>query len=77
MARMLRTRPGTAATVRPEVMTIDDLALQLQLSQSSLNKLVRKGTIPGHQEGRHWRLKRDTIDRWLDQGWLAGPKETT
>ncbi len=48
-------------------MTIDELAEYLQVSKSSLYKLVQNGHIPGHKVGKHWRFRRLTIDRWLDQ----------
>jgi excisionase family DNA binding protein len=49
-------------------MTIDELAEYLQVSKSSLYKLVQTGQIPGQKVGKHWRFRRHTIDRWLDQG---------
>ena len=49
-------------------MTIDELAEYLQVSKSSLYKFVQNGQIPGHKVGKHWRFRRLTIDRWLDQG---------
>jgi excisionase family DNA binding protein len=54
-------------------MTISDLAEYLQVSKSSLYKLVQSGQIPGYKVGKHWRFRRLTIDRWLDQGkgWSA------
>lgn len=52
----------------PEVMTIDELAIYLQVSKSSLYKLAQDGKVPGQKVGRHWRFRRDTIDRWLDAG---------
>ena len=57
----VRDRPAPS----PEVMTIDDLAVYLQLSKSSLYKLVQDGRIPGKKIGRHWRFHRGTIDQWL------------
>ncbi len=50
------------------VLTIDELSAYLQIPQSSLYELVREGTLPGTKVGRHWRLRRETIDRWLDAG---------
>jgi len=47
------------------VMTIDDLALYLKLSKSTLYKLCQEGKIPGTKVGRHWRFHREVIDRWL------------
>lgn len=49
----------------PAVMTIGDLAVYLQLSKSSLYKLVQGRRIPGKKIGRHWRFHRGTIDIWL------------
>ena len=64
-----RRGAGTSRSAGPpEVMTIDDLARYLQLSKSSLYKLAQEGKVPGQKVGRHWRFKRDTIDRWLDHG---------
>lgn len=56
-------RPPTT----PEVMTISDLAVYLQMSQSSLYKLVQRGRVPGHKVGRHWRFPKVSIDRWLQE----------
>lgn len=46
-------------------MTIDDLELYLQLSKSSLYKLVQGGKIHGQKVGKHWRFSLDVIDEWL------------
>ncbi len=46
-------------------MTISDLAVYLQVSQSSLYKLVQRGDVPGHKVGRHWRFHKVSIDGWL------------
>ena len=50
------------------VMTIDDLAEYLKIPKSTVYKLVQEGQIPGQKVGRHWRFRRETIDRWLDEG---------
>lgn len=63
MARTPRA-PGRAAPP-PEVMTISDLAEYLQVSKSSLYKLVQGGKVPGHKVGKHWRFSRMVIDRWI------------
>lgn len=54
------------------VMTIHDLAKYLKLSTSTLYKLCGEGKVPGQKVGRHWRFRRDTIDRWLDEGVRTG-----
>lgn len=49
------------------VMTIEDLALYLKLSKSTLYKLAVQGKLPGQKVGRHWRFHRDSIDAWLKE----------
>lgn len=58
--------PGRTAAA-PDVLTITDLARYLQVSKSSLYKLAQEGKVPGQKVGKHWRFRRETIDRWLDR----------
>lgn len=51
----------------PQVMTIEQLATYLNVPLSSLYKLAQDGRIPGQKVGRHWRFRKETIDRWLDK----------
>lgn len=53
-------------------MTIDELAVYLQVSKSSLYKLAQDGRVPGQKVGRHWRFHKAVIDRWLAQ-WTGTP----
>jgi excisionase family DNA binding protein len=48
------------------IMTIEDVADYLRIPLSSAYKLAQDGKIPGQKVGRHWRFRRETIDRWLD-----------
>lgn len=52
---------------RHDVLTIDELSVYLKISKSTLYKLVREGKIPSQKIGRHWRFRKETIDRWLDE----------
>lgn len=54
-----------AKQMQDQVMTIDDLALHLKLSTSTLYKLCAQGRVPGQKVGRHWRFHKTVIDRWL------------
>jgi len=49
-----------------DVFTIKELSIYLKIPQSTLYKLVREGKIPCQKIGRHWRFRKETIDRWLD-----------
>ena len=51
----------------PEILLIGEAADYLRISTSSLYKLAQAGRIPCQKVGRHWRFRREAIDRWLDQ----------
>jgi excisionase family DNA binding protein len=46
-------------------MTNSVLAEYLQVSKSSLYKLVQSGKVPGQKVGKHWRFSRAVIEGWL------------
>jgi excisionase family DNA binding protein len=58
----------------PEIMTIGETASYLRISLSSLYKLAQDGRIPCQKVGKHWRFRRQTLDRWLDTYPQAGAK---
>lgn len=49
------------------VLTIDELSAYLKIAKSTLYKLAQEGKVPGQKMGRHWRFRKETIDRWLDE----------
>lgn len=50
------------------VLTIDELSAYLKIPKSTLYKVVREGKVPCQKIGRHWRFRREAIDRWLEEG---------
>lgn len=50
----------------PEIMTIGETAIYLRVSVSSLYKLAQGNRIPCQKVGRHWRFRRESINRWLE-----------
>ena len=54
------------SNITPEIMTIGETAQYLRISLSSLYKYAQEGKIPCQKIGRHWRFRRESIDRWLD-----------
>jgi len=50
-----------------EVLTIDELAEYLKIPKSTLYKLAQEGKVPGQKVGRHWRFRKEAVDRWLEQ----------
>jgi excisionase family DNA binding protein len=47
------------------VLTMKEICDLLQLNQSTVYKLVRRGSIPGFRVGSDWRFRRDVIERWM------------
>ena len=54
-----------------KVLTIEELAVYLKISKSTLYKLAQKGGLPGQKVGKHWRFHRDIIDQWLAESTSA------
>jgi len=50
-----------------DILTLDELSAYLRISKSTLYKLVREGKIPSQKIGRHWRFRKETIDKWMDK----------
>ncbi|MCO6439353.1 MAG: helix-turn-helix domain-containing protein [Phycisphaerae bacterium] len=61
---------STEGAKRPAdlILTLNELAEYLRLARSTAYKLAQEGKIPGQKVGRHWRFRKDAIDRWLDRG---------
>jgi len=51
----------------PAILTIYETSEYLRIPLSSMYKLAQEGKIPCQKVGRHWRFRRQTLDRWLDQ----------
>ena len=51
----------------PDVMTIQETSSYLRIPISSLYKLAQEGKIPCQKVGRHWRFRKEAIDRWLEE----------
>jgi excisionase family DNA binding protein len=56
-------------------LDLDELAKHLKTPKSTLYKLVRAGTIPGHKVGRSYRFDRDEVDTAIRSGELIKSKK--
>ena len=57
---------------KQDILTIVELSGYLKIPKSTVYKLCQEGKIPGQKVGRHWRFRRETIDRWLDEKQKSG-----
>lgn len=51
----------------PDIMTIEETSRYLRIPLSSLYRLAQAGKIPRQKVGRHWRFRREAIERWLEE----------
>jgi len=50
-----------------EILTVEELAKYLKISERTVYELLRKGEIPGFKVGATWRFKKNIIDRWIEE----------
>jgi len=51
-----------------DILTVtEELALYLKVPKATIYKLAQNGRIPAQKVGRHWRFRREAIDRWLEE----------
>lgn len=58
----------------PQIMTIDEVATYLRVSERTVSDWASKGQIPGGKLGTAWRFKREDVDRWLNDRLRSAPK---
>lgn len=58
----------------PTILTLQQAAEMLQISERTLQRIVKKGDVPGTQIGGQWRFDRDQL-RALVRGDWTPPRE--
>ncbi|MFC4637622.1 helix-turn-helix domain-containing protein [Deinococcus hohokamensis] len=56
------------------MLTLEELAAFLKVSETTAYQLVRGGELPGRKVGREWRFWKDSVVQWLRQ---AGGEDMT
>jgi excisionase family DNA binding protein len=50
-----------------EVMNVEQAARYLGVSPDTLYKYLSDGKVPAFKLGNRWRLKKTTLDRWMER----------
>jgi len=50
-----------------QVMTVKEIAEYLGVHPMTIYKYVRDGKIPAFKIGASWRIRRDSIKKWIDE----------
>ena len=53
-------------TEHPEIMTLEEVAVYLRVSERTVYDWAQKGEIPCGKFGTAWRFKRSEMERWVD-----------
>jgi nitrogen PTS system EIIA component len=51
---------------QPDIMTLEEVAQYLRVSERTIYDWAQKGDLPGGKIGTVWRFRRADIDKWLD-----------
>lgn len=54
-----------------KLLTLQQIAQKLQISETTLYKLARNGKIPAIKIGNQWRFKMEDIEKWLESQKIA------
>jgi PTS system nitrogen regulatory IIA component len=58
-----------------DILTIDEVALYLRVSERTIYDWANKGSIPCGKLGTTWRFKREEVEKWVDEK-LSGNVES-
>ena len=48
-----------------ELMTVEEVARYLRVTEKTIYRLLKRGSIPATKVGHQWRFNKDSIDEWL------------
>jgi excisionase family DNA binding protein len=49
-----------------QLMTVEEVAKYLQLNPQTVSRMAQRGELPAAKVGRHWRFRREILDKFLD-----------
>ena len=53
---------------RPALLTVEQAAQYLTVSERFIRRIRYEGRIPGVKLGKHLRFKKDDLDRFIEEG---------
>ena len=55
-------------------MTIDEVALYMQVSRFTVYRLAKEHVIPASKVGHQWRFQREEIEKWMREQHRPGQR---
>ena len=59
-----------------EIMTIEEVATYLRVSERTVYDWAQKGDLPGGKLGTTWRFKRDDVENWVNSRLSSKPSKS-
>jgi excisionase family DNA binding protein len=59
--------PNTNDDDMPDMLTIAEVARYLKLHELTVRRLAREGELPAFKVGRQWRIKRNLLEKWIEE----------
>ncbi len=59
----------------PEILTLQQAAEMLQISERTIQRMLKKGEIPGAQVGGQWRFDREQLRAMVKGEWKPVPDQ--
>lgn len=59
-----------------EIMTIEEVAAYIRVSERTVYDWAQKGELPGGKLGTTWRFKRDEIEKWVNDRLSQSPRKS-
>lgn len=59
----------------PEILTLQQAAAMLQISERTIQRMLKKGEIPGTQIGGQWRFDREQLRALVRGEWKPEPNQ--
>ncbi len=50
-----------------EIMTIKEVTEYLKMNYRTVYRLAEKGEIPAFKLGKNWRVRKDLLDKWIEE----------
>ena len=57
------------------IMKPQEVAEYLRIPIRTLYKLCNEGKVPATRVGKHWRFRKEEIDKWFDENNVAGRRD--
>jgi len=67
-ARSSPSAPSRTLALGPklgEILTVNEVAEYLKIPKKTVYKMVRSGDLPAFKAGKHWRVHRPELGKWI------------